>query len=105
MPSDVSNIGPVTAAPQPPIIHFDNLPPTPNTPFYARATTTDQLDAQQENCSALARHLFAHVQHIRIDTKAEVAEWCHTHIKVDILWHLNTISLVKKVSTKICKLC
>jgi hypothetical protein len=64
MPSDVSGIDPTTVAPQPPIIHFENLPPTPETPFYARATTTNQLDAQQENCSALACHLFAHVKHI-----------------------------------------
>jgi hypothetical protein len=104
-PSDMSNIDPVTIAPQPPIVHFENLPPTPKTPFYARATRTNQLDAQQKNCSALARHLFSHVKNIWFDTKAEVAEWCHTHIKVDILWHSNTISLVKMAGTKICKLC
>jgi hypothetical protein len=57
MPSDVSNIDHITVAPQPPIIHFENLPTTPKTPFYARATTTNQLDAQQEE-------LFAHVKHI-----------------------------------------
>jgi hypothetical protein len=101
----VSNIDPITVAPQPPIVHFENLPPTPETPFYARATTTNQLNAQQENWSALARHLFTHMKHIQFDTKVEVAEWCCTHIKVDILWCSNTISLVKMVGTKVCTLC
>jgi hypothetical protein len=104
-PSDVSNIHPITVVPQPPIVHFKNLPPAPKTPFYARATTTNQLDAQQENCSAFACHLFAHVKHIPFKTKAEVAEWCHTHIKVNILWCLNAISLVETVGTKVYKLC
>jgi hypothetical protein len=103
--SDVSNIDPVTVMQQPPIVHFENLPPTPEIPFYARATTINHLYAQQENCSALACHLFTHVKHLRIDTKTEVAEWCRTHIKVDILWCSNTISLVKMAGTKICRLC
>jgi hypothetical protein len=105
MPSDVSNINPVTTAQQPPIVHFKNLPPTPEIPFYTRATTINHLDTQQENCSALARHLFIHVKHLRFNTKAEVAEWCHAHIKVNILWCSNTISLVKTAGTKICRLC
>jgi hypothetical protein len=104
-PSDMSNIDPVTITPQPPIIYFEDLPPTPEIPFYARATTINHHDAQQENCSALAHHLFAHMKHPRSDTKAEVAEWCCTHIKVNILWHSNTISLVKTAGTKVCKLC
>jgi hypothetical protein len=103
-PSDVSNIDPVTVVPQPPIIHFEDLPLTPEIPFYARATTINHLNIQQENCSALAHHLFAHVKHLRFNTKAEVAEWCHTHIKVDILWRSNTISLVKTAGTKVCRL-
>ncbi len=56
-PSDVSNFNPIAVAPQPPIVHFENLPPTPKTPFYARATTTNKLDAQKENCSANLSHL------------------------------------------------
>ncbi len=104
-PSDVSNIDPITVVPQPHIVHFENLPPTPKTPFYARATTTNQLNAQQENCSKLARHLFAIMKHIQFKTKVEVAEWCCTHIKVDNLWRSNTISLVQMAGTKVCKLC
>jgi hypothetical protein len=104
-PSNMSDIDPVTIAPQPPIVHFENLPPTPETPNYARATTTNQLDTKQENFSALSHHLFAHVKHLRFNTKAEVAEWCCTHIKADILWRSNTISLVKTAGTKVCKLC
>jgi hypothetical protein len=104
-PSDVSDTTPITIAQQPPIVHFENLPPTPKISFYARATTINHLNAQQENCSALTFHLFAQVKHLRFNTKAEVAEWCHTHIKVDILWHLNIISLVKTAGTKTCKLC
>jgi hypothetical protein len=103
--SDVSNIDPVTIVQQPSIVHFEILPPTLKIPFYARATTINHLNTQQENCSALAHHLFAHVKHLRFDTKAEVAEWCRTHIKVDILWRSNTISLVKMAGTKTCQLC
>jgi hypothetical protein len=104
-PSDASNIDPVTVAPQPLIIHFENLPPTPEIPFYTRTTTINKLNTQQENCSALARHLFAQVKHLLFNTKAEVTEWCRTHIKVDILWCSNTISLVKTMGTKVCRLC
>jgi hypothetical protein len=50
--------------------------------------------------------LFTHVKHLRFDTQAEVlAEWCHTHIKANILWRSNTISLVITAGTKICRLC
>ncbi len=42
-PSDVSNIDQLPIAPQPPIVNFGDLPPTPKIPFYARATTN--LDA------------------------------------------------------------
>ncbi len=104
-PSGVSNINPITITPQPPIIHFEDLPPTPELPFYASATTINHLNAQQENCSALTRHLFAHVKHLRFNTKAEVTVWCCIHIKVDILWRSNTISLIKTAGTKVCRLC
>ncbi len=43
-PSDVSNIDPVTVVQQPPIVHFENLPPTPKIPFYTRATTINHLN-------------------------------------------------------------
>jgi hypothetical protein len=103
----VSNLDhPVVATPQPPIVNFDDLPTTPEIPFYARAIiATPNLDARQDNCSALACHLFAHVKNLEFNTKAEVAEWCRTNIKVDILWLSSTISLVKMASTKVCRLC
>ncbi len=103
-PSDVSNIDQLAIAPQPPIVNYGDLPPTPEIPFYTRATTN--LDTQQDNCSALAHHLFAHVKNLRFDTKAEVAKWCRTNITVDILlWRLNTISLVKTAGQKVWRLC
>ncbi len=103
-PTDVSDINQLPVASQPPIVNFgQDLPTTPEIPFYTRATTT--LNAQQDNCSALARHLFAHVKNFQFETKAEIAKWCHTNIMVDILWRLNTISLVKMAGKKICRLC
>ncbi len=103
VPSDVRNIDQLPIAPQPPIVNFGDLPPTPKIPFYTRTTTT--LNAQQDNCSALARHHFAHVKNLRFNTKAEVAKWCRTNITVDILWRSNTISLVKTAGQKVCRLC
>jgi hypothetical protein len=102
-PSDVSDINQLPVAPQPPIVIFGDLPPTPEISFYARATTN--LDTQQDNCSALACQPFAHVKNLRFNTKAEVAKWCRTNITVDTLWRLNTISLVKKAGQKVCRLC
>ena len=62
-------------------------------------------ETQQENCSALARHLFAHVRNLRFNTKAEVAEWCRTNISVEINWRSSTLSLVKTAGQKACRLC
>ena len=55
-PSNVSNIDP-TDAPPPPIVHFGKTP-----------KTTATSKRQQENCSALAHHLFAHLKNLRFDT-------------------------------------
>jgi hypothetical protein len=86
--SDVSNLGHhVATTPQLPIVNLDDLPTTPENPFYACAIiATPNLNAQQDNCSALACHLFAHVKNLEINTIAEDAEWCRTNIKVNILW-------------------
>ena len=89
-PSDVSNIGP-TNAPPPPIVHFRETPQTTATP-----------KRQHDNCSDLACHLFAHVKNLIFDTKAEVAEWCHTNILIDVLWCSSTLSLVKTAGQKVC---
>jgi hypothetical protein len=34
----------------------------------------------QDNCSTLAWHLFSHVKRMRFIMKAQVAEWCQSHI-------------------------
>jgi hypothetical protein len=60
--SNMSNINPIDAPP-PPIVHFWETP-----------KTTATSERQQENCSAYARHLFAHMKNLRFDTKAEFAE-------------------------------
>jgi hypothetical protein len=105
--SDVSNLDHhVATTPQLPSVNFDNLPTTPKISFYARAIiATPSLDSRQDNCSALAHHLFAHVKNLQFNTKAEVAEWCCTNIKINILWRSSTISLVKTASTMVCQLC
>ncbi len=48
---------------------------------------------RQNNCSALARHLFSHVKRMHFSTKAEVAKWYQSHIEVNIIWQLNPITL------------
>jgi hypothetical protein len=103
----VSNLDhPEVTTPQLAFVNLDDIPATPKIPFYARAIiATPNLDARQDNCSALACHLFAHVKNLEFNTKAEFSEWCHTNIKVDILWHSSTINLVKTASTKVCQLC
>jgi hypothetical protein len=63
------------------------------------------IDPRQDNCSALARHIFSHVKDLRFNTKAEVADWCRSHLEVDIIWKANTISLLKSATTKDCRLC
>jgi hypothetical protein len=63
------------------------------------------LDPKQDNCSALARHLFSHVKNLHFNTKAEVADWCRSNLEIKIIWRSNTISLLKSASTKNCRLC
>ena len=65
----------------------------------------NSIEAQQDNCSALARHLFAHVRNLQFHTKAEVAEWCRTNILVEIIWNSSTLGLVKTAGQKACQLC
>jgi hypothetical protein len=100
----VSNLDhPVVTTPQPPIVNFDDIPTIPKIPFYSRAIiATPNLNARQDSCSAFACHLFAHVKNLDFNTKVEVAEWCRTNIKVNILWRSSTINLIKMASTKVC---
>ena len=65
----------------------------------------NSIEAQQDNCSALARHLFAHVRNLQFHTKAKVAEWCCTNILVEIIWNSSTLGLVKTAGQKACRLC
>ncbi len=67
-----------------PIVHF----PNPNRRIAA--------DESHDNCSAIARHLFAHVKDHRFDTKAEVAEWCQKNVLIDIIWRSSTLGLSKR---------
>ncbi len=95
------------------ITNIENVPP--NLLMFHSPLTVDfgppieaaspHIVPRQENCSALARHLFSHVKRMRFNTKAEVAEWCQSHIKVDIIWQSNPITLMNTASTKICHLC
>ena len=75
---------------------------------FRRFTTHSQnpIDSMRDKKIAPCQ-LFAHVQHLKFNTKAEATEWCRHHIsKVGRLWHPNTNSLVKiTVSTKVCQLC
>jgi hypothetical protein len=57
-------------------------------------TTTDEAppphqplsnNKQEEHCSALAWHLFSHVKHLHLTSKAEVPKWCRKNIKFDII--------------------
>jgi hypothetical protein len=72
-----------------------------NSPIKAAPPPIDTI-AKQEKCSALACHLFSHVKHLQLNTKAEVA--C-CHIKVNIIWRKNPITLLEIASTKSCRRC
>ncbi len=60
---------------------------------------------KQDNCSAFACHLYSHVQHLPFQTRAKVAAWCWSKIKIEILWQSNPITLQKTASTRLCRLC
>jgi hypothetical protein len=101
-PLDNGSNNPIDTGPSP-LVTFDN----PSMAITTATTneTQHQFDAKQENCSGLVHHLFAHVKNIKFNTKAEVAKWCRSNIKVDILWCSNTINLMKTALTKVCRLC
>ncbi len=77
-----------------PIINFCPIEASPDPP-----------DPRQENCPTLARHLLSHIHHTRLKSILEVQEWSQSHINVNILWKLNTISLMNTAHTKLCHLC
>jgi hypothetical protein len=76
------------------------IPPQDIPPFPPDPPNT-QLDA----CSALARHLLSHAKDLSFASKADVATWCRSNIKVDILWQLNTIGHMSTAGTRSCRLC
>ena len=77
-------------------------PPTDELPPSTQASPII-LDPKQDNCSALARHLFSHVKNLHFNKKAEVADWCRSNLEIKIIWQSKTISLL--ISTKNCRLC
>jgi hypothetical protein len=77
----------------------------PDVNFVISPRLRTQRHSQQENCSTLARHLFAHVRHLRFCSKVEVATWCRSHINVEVVYRASTIGLVKTAGTKMCCLC
>jgi hypothetical protein len=95
------------------ITNIENVPP--NLLMFHSPPTVDfgppieaaqpHIVPRQDNCSALAWHLFSHVKRMRFNTKVEVAKWCWSHIEVDIIWQSNPITLLNTASTKICCLC
>jgi hypothetical protein len=62
-------------------------------------------DAKQDNCSTLAQHLYSHVKCMHFNMKAEVAEWCQSHIGANIIWQSNPITLMNTGIMKLCRLC
>jgi hypothetical protein len=78
---------------------------TPDEPPPSTQASPQILDPKQDNCSAIARHLFSHVKNLQFQTKAEVADWCRSHIGISIIWKSNTISLMKTATLKNCRLC
>jgi hypothetical protein len=81
------------------ITHPWQTPQHPTTPMH-----DDNPTRGEKIALLLPVTFFAHVKNIKFDTKAEVAAWCQSNI-IMILWHLNTISLMKTASTKACHLC
>ena len=57
-----------------------------------------------ENWCALAHHLFSQIKNLCFDVKAEVAIWCHSNIKVNLLWSVDMIPLIKSAGTLRCQI-
>ncbi len=95
------------------ITNIENVPP--NLLMFHPPPTVDfgppikaappHIVPRQDNYSALAWHLYSHIKQMHVNTKAKVAEWCWSHIEVDIIWQWNPITLMNMASTKICHLC
>ncbi len=88
---------------KPPRNLMPNPPPIIN--FCPIEAPCDPPNLRKENCSALACHLLSHIHHTQFKSTLEIQEWCWSHIRVDILWKLNTISLMNTARTKLCHLC
>ncbi len=80
-----------------------NIAPTP--PKDIPPFSPDPPNTQPDACSALARHLLSHAKDLLFASKADVATWCCSNIKVDILWQSNTIGLISTAGTCSCHLC
>jgi hypothetical protein len=65
----------------------------------------DPPNTQPDACFALARPLLSHAKDPSFASKADVATWCRSNIKVDILWQSNTIGLMSTAGTRSCHLC
>jgi hypothetical protein len=78
---------------------------SPAVDFSSPEAASPPPNPRQENCSALVWYLFSHVKHLRLNKKAEVANWYCPHIGVGNLWKLNPVSLMNTARTKLCHLC
>ncbi len=103
MPPDAGSIDDTTAKEPPPTMTF-GLPPNINLAAEAD-TATRQRTTKQDNCSALACHLYSHVCHLHFCTRADVAAWCRLNIKLTSYGISNPIALQKTASTRFCRLC
>jgi hypothetical protein len=97
IPPGAGSISNTTAKEPPPIMTF-GLPPNIN-PMAEAGIAICQQTTKQDNCSALARHLYSHVQHLCFRTRADITAWCGLNIKINIIWQSNPIALQKTAST------
>jgi len=55
--------------------------------------------------STISKHLWSHCQDIQFDEKKDVATWCRTNVKLEILFTGTPLSFMKSAATRKCKLC
>jgi hypothetical protein len=103
MPPDTGPINNSTIKGSPPTM-TSKLPTNIN-PTAEAETTTRQWTTKQDNCSALACHLYSHACHLHFRMQADVATWCQSNLKIKIIWQSNPIALQKTASTRFCRLC
>jgi hypothetical protein len=94
MPPDTGPTNNSTIEGSPPTMMY-RLPTNIN-PTAEAETATRQWTTKQDNCSALAHHMYSHTRHFHFHMQANFTTWCQSNIKIKIIWQSNPIHSKKQ---------